>query len=190
MKPEVGGKYKSRNGDIKTIVKFVDGSRFPYKSEDGASFTNKGEYLGGEPHGLDLIEEVEEEIVEKVVDKPLFEVGKEYTTSSGRKARIFSYHENQLKPYIGEYENSQGEWFAGRWHSNGKMTVDYTMDADLVPPEPEIEISDAVWQAYWSGIGKKDGPVPREKSQVLPCMKAAIKAYLAEQKEVGKKDIV
>ena len=127
---------------------------------------------------------------EEDVVKPLFEVGKEYMTSNGRKARILSYHPEQLKPYIGEFWDTNEKCYPMNWHPNGNTVSNWPRGTDLVPPEPEIEISDAVFAAFF--LNKNlDRQIKKENApNTVRSLKAVIKAYLAEQKEVGKKDIV
>lgn len=61
MNIEVGKYYKRRNGTIVPIIgKYGDkNSEYPFKDENGATYTAEGEYTANSPtpHSLDLIEE-------------------------------------------------------------------------------------------------------------------------------------
>lgn len=108
-----------------------------------------------------------------------FEVGKEYQTRDGRRVRIYATDAG------GDYPIHAAVWGNDRWHAPDSWLADgghsrtRQSDLDLMPPEPEIVVSDAVAEAFAVGV-LTAAPDATSKEYHRTGLAAAIRQYLRE----------
>jgi hypothetical protein len=111
----------------------------------------------------------------------IWEVGKEYRTRDGRRARIYATDAGDVFPIHGAVE-SEGGWGLRAWGADGKMGIMLDHPDDIIPPRPPVVVSDAVLDAFLSA--SPDREIMRGSGWVRSFsvgLAAAIAAYLAEQ---------
>lgn len=184
MQIRVGGKYRTRDGRIATVVRerFVGATSFYANVSDDSGgqriYCTDGKwFFSGGGSGLDLIAEIGQ-----------FEAGKYYRTRDGRKAYVASLYDCPFPCPEGEGEFTFRGWIdlpdmrdyqACGWTADGRNLKDGTdTQYDLIAPwkEPiEVQISDNYTAVVTDKVVVGCTEITAEKVQQVA---AALKRYV------------
>ena len=116
-----------------------------------------------------------------------FEVGKEYSTRSGKKAKVFEINEKNFtsSKILGAILEEDGRSEMASWGIDGRFFSNREFGSDLMPPEPEKRVMkvwfniypDAIYGPYTS---KREADCVSTKHALIACVYREIKYYVGE----------
>lgn len=124
-KIELGQKWKTRGGEIVTIVENTGHNLYPWCAGDGESYTDSGLYRSVRTDDRDLMELIEDTPVKKPT-KPALSVGQKWKTRVGEVVTITSRDDHEYWPWNTDDGASYTE--DGYEHSNTKPNMSDLME--------------------------------------------------------------